>query len=418
MDNQVYGLVESLVEKNKPGYLALLQDLVRIPSANPPGDTTAIHQYVSDLLTERGIKFQTYLPRENNPSLIAEFGTGASPKLVINGHYDTFPVGDPTAWEDDPFSGSVIDGKLFGRGASDMKAGVAAAIATFLFLFEEQITLLGSVILNLVSDEESGSEWGAWWLAENVPSLIGDVCLIGEPSGITTPLIGQKAPLWIKLTTHSSPRHGAYSDGKDAVWEMSRAISVIQTLNDLHYPSPESVAGIVKALKEEAQAEGTGNDWWLERPSVNFGHIEGGDKVNVVPSSCTLELDIRVPFGATSEELLAQLKQKLDQAGINADFEVIMGKRDAPNFTPWDDPFILIVRQSIHTVTGKEPKPLMMPYYTDERVFRKHGVKTVSCGPMEYHMGGPNEHIILDEYYQMIKIFCLTVLDYCQADFS
>jgi len=408
-------LILNHIENRSEWFIELLQQLVRIPTVNPPGDTTNIHNYVKSLLDQRGIDYQEYTPREKNPNLVAIIGSGRSPKLTFNGHYDTFPVEDASLWTDDPFSGSIRDGKLFGRGVSDMKAGDAAALGVFLMFLDERVEFEGTLVLNLVSDEENGSRWGTWWLAANVPDILGDACLIGEPVGVHTPLIGQKGLLWIRIRTEGEPMHGAYSDGRDAVWHMARAIQEIQTLNDLTYPAPKEIAELVEHLKTKMRATGVGHDWWLERPSINFGRISGGVKVNVVPSSCEIELDVRVPFGTTKEEILKELQIRLERAGANATIEVINGESDRPNFTSWDHPFIHVLRDSIGSATGKEAEPLLMPYFTDERVFRQHGIPTASCGPTEHNMGGTDEFIVIEEYLQTVKVFALTAAEFCIA---
>jgi succinyl-diaminopimelate desuccinylase len=404
------------IETRSKWFIELLQQLVRIQSPNPPGDTTQIHAFVKNLLDQRGIAYQEYIPHEKNPNLVAVLGSGKSPKLTFNGHYDTFPVEDSSLWTDGPYSGSIRDGKIFGRGVSDMKAGDAAALGVFLMILEEHIKFNGSLVLNLVSEEENGSRWGAWWMAANVPEILGDACLVGEPVGVQTPLIGQKAPLWVKIKTIGEPMHGAYSDGRDAVWQMARAIQEIQTLNDLSYPPPEPIAELVEKLKKQLKMTGAGHDWWMERPSINFGRISGGVKINVVPSSCEIELDIRVPFGTTKEVILKELQSRLDRAGVNASVEVIYGENDSPNFTSWDHPFIQVLRDSICTTTGVMPEPLLMPYMTDERVFRKYGVPTASCGPNEHNMGGTDEFVVIEEFLQTAKVFALTSAEFCKAD--
>ncbi len=403
------------IEHRANWFIELLQHLVQIPTVNPPGDTTDIHNFVKGLLDQRQISYKEYTPHDKNPNLVAFLGSGKSPKLTFNGHYDTFPVEDAALWADDPFSGCIRDGKLFGRGVSDMKAGDAAALGVFLMFMEEKVEFEGTLVLNLVSDEENGSRWGTWWLAANVPEILGDACLIGEPVGVTTPLIGQKGPLWVRVKTLGEPMHGAYSDGRDAVWQMARAIQAIQTLNELTYSPPAEIADIVAQLKATIRSTGVGQDWWLERPSINFGRITGGVKVNVVPSSCEIELDIRVPFGTTKEVILLELEKRLDSASVNATYEVINGEKDRPNFTPWNDPFIKVVRSSIGLSTGKEAEPLIMPYFTDERVFRQFGIPTASCGPSEHNMGGTDEFVVIDEYLQTVKVFALTAAKYCQA---
>jgi len=413
IDTQLRDWVFEQVEKRGDWFVELCQKLVQIPTPNPPGDTTHMAVYIKGLLDERGILYAEYAPKAESPNIVTKLGSGDSPKLSLNGHMDVFPVGDISEWTDNPYSGAVRDGRLYGRGSSDMKAGVAAALGTFLMMAEENVAFDGTVVLSLVSDEETGSKWGAWWLADNVPEILGDACLIGEPTGCLTPVIGQKAPYWVRITTHSKAQHGAFNDGRDAVWQMAKIIVAIQTLNDLVYDPPAEIASLTRELKRQEREAGSGNEWWFEHPSVNFGRISGGLKVNIVPSSCELELDLRIPFGATSGEIHKELERRLAEAGADADLEVITGERDAPNFTDPNDPYIRLVVQAIQETTGREPQPVLRPYFTDGRVFRMHGVPTVSCGPMHYNMAGPDEHILIEEYLQVVRVFALTTAVFC-----
>jgi succinyl-diaminopimelate desuccinylase len=404
------------VETQKDWFIKLCQSLIQIPTPNPPGETTEAFVYIKDLFEVRDIPYQIYEPKKGCPNLVAMLGSGDSPKLTLNGHIDTFPVGEPEKWSGNPYSGIVKNGKIFGRGAADMKAGSSAALGVFLLMAEENVEFEGTVMLSLVSDEETGSEWGTWWLADNVPEMIGDACLIGEPTGVGTPLIGQKAPLWLSIKTESMAEHGAFNDGRDAIWQMAKAILALQTLNDLTYKPPREIVPLVNTLKEKAKKEGNGRgEWWLERPSVNFGRISGGLKVNIVPSSCELELDIRIPFGTTKDELLDELDQRLKKIKVAAEVEIIMGERDQPNYSSWDDPFLTLLNEVITQVHQEQPQPLLMPYFTDGRIFRQHGVVTASCGPTAYNMAAPNEYITIEDFLKVVKIFGLTTLSYCHA---
>lgn len=401
------------IKKREQWFVELCRDLVRIPSPNPPGDTRRIAEFIQKMLEARHIPYTVYAPNEECPNIVATIGSGEKPKLVLNGHLDAYAVEKPETWSVDPYGGLIRDGRMYGRGSCDMKAGVAAALGNFLMFHEEGAQLDGTVVLALVSDEESGSKWGAWWLVDNVPDILGDAVLVGEPSGVRTPLIGQKAPLWLRLTTHSQPQHGSYSNGKDAVWQMAKAILAAQTLNELKYEPPEKIRWLVERLKQKEAQAGMGREWWLDQPSVNFGVIQGGLKINVVPSSCTLELDTRVPFGATRQDILAALEQKFTEESLNVDLEIITGERDNPNYTPWEDVFVQVVAEAVQIATDQLAEPLLMPYLTDERVWRHKGIPAVSCGPKDYNMAAADEYIIVGEYLQAVQVFGLTMANFC-----
>jgi succinyl-diaminopimelate desuccinylase len=405
--------IDTEIDAQQDELIRLCQDLVRIPSPNPPGDTTGVARYIKDRLNRSGIPFQEHLPRPENPILVSTLGSG-SPRLVLNGHLDVFPVPDPGAWSGDPYSGALQAGQLCGRGASDMKAGVAAALGVFLLFARGGVHLDGSLVLTLVSDEENGGRWGTQWLLERFPELRGDACLIGEPTGWQTPAVGEKSPLWIKIRTHSPARHGAYSDGRDAVWQLARLVLAIQELHEAAYAVQGPIAPLAAELARRERESGSGNEWWLVQPSVNFGCIQGGVKVNVAPASAELFLDVRVPFGTSASHIIGELRRRIAGSGVEADMEIVLGEDENPNYSSLESPFWDSLRRAVIATSGQEPRPRLTPYLSDGRLYRKYGVETVLCGPQDYGMGAENEHIVVADYLNVVRIFAHTAANFCR----
>ena len=169
--------------------VAFLRGFLRAKSPNPPGDTREATKYITDYLDAKGVSFDVVGPDPEKPNVVSSFDSPAEGKrLILNGHIDVFPVGSGEGWSQDPWGGKLVDGKIYGRGACDMKAGTTASIYTYLVLHELREQLKGSVTLTAVSDEETGGRLGAGWLIENVPETLGDCCINGEPSSpYTTP---------------------------------------------------------------------------------------------------------------------------------------------------------------------------------------------------------------------------------------
>ena len=150
----------------------LASKLIKIPSVNPPGDTSEIAAFVKDYLEEEGVAVELCEPAEKRVNLIAEIGERESDRvLVLNGHLDVVPIGDRSRWSFDPFSGEVRDGYLLGRGASDMKGGLAGIIYAFKRLVKFEDQLRGRLKLVCVADEETGGTCGASYLVENGKAL-------------------------------------------------------------------------------------------------------------------------------------------------------------------------------------------------------------------------------------------------------
>jgi len=276
-----------------------------------------------------------------------------------------------------------------------------------------KVRLDGTLVLTLVSDEENGGRWGTRWLLEGFPELRGDACLIGEPTGWLTPAVGEKSPLWVKIRTCSPARHGAYSDGRDAVWQLARLVLAIQELHDVCYEVQGSIAPLAAELARRERESGSGNEWWLTQPSVNFGCIQGGVKVNVAPDSAELFLDVRVPFGTTASHIIGELRRKIAETGVEAEVEIVLGDDENPNYSSLQSPFWETLRRAIVSTTGQEPQPRLTPYLSDGRLYRKYGVETILCGPKDYGMGAENEHIVVDDYLKVVRIFAHTAAAFC-----
>src|SRR5881628_1512838 len=152
------------IRRRRQELYELAASLVRIPSENPPGDTTEIASFIKRYLEERGLAPRVYEPKSGLPNIVATLGAGR-PNLVLSGHLDEFPAGE--GWTVPPFAGLLSDGKIVGRGAGDMKAGLAVALFVVTLLREHAVDLRGRLTLAFASDEETGGRWGTEWLLAN-----------------------------------------------------------------------------------------------------------------------------------------------------------------------------------------------------------------------------------------------------------
>ncbi|HBT73757.1 MAG TPA: succinyl-diaminopimelate desuccinylase, partial [Lysinibacillus sp.] len=309
------------VEKHQDELIAFCSKLIQIPSVNPPGDTTEITAFIENYLQDVGITYQKYEAADKMFNLVASIGSGEGKELIYCGHTDVVPVGDLSKWEFNPFSGEVKDGWMLGRGASDMKAGLAGIIFATKLLKKLNIELPGKLTLAIVPDEETGGEFGVPWLLER-GFVQGDGCLIAEPSSPLNPTIGQKGSYWFELEVRGEPGHGSLSPlaGRNAIVDAIRAIQEIRTLWDLEITIPEEVLPLIEVSKKymrEVEKDRLKYQEVLEKITVNIGTIEGGTKSNVIPDYCKVQVDCRLPFGITQEEVTEILKHKLDGLAID-----------------------------------------------------------------------------------------------------
>jgi succinyl-diaminopimelate desuccinylase len=171
------------IDENRDEILELLRQFLRIRSVNPPGDTREAASFVRAVLDRFGVRHRTAAFTDSMPNIIGRWDAGlAGRHLVLNGHMDVFPATNDRLWNAD-----IIDGKIVGRGASDMKTGTLASILTYCYLYADRERLFGALTLTVVSDEQSGGRYGTKYLFDAFPDEIaGDCCLNGEPSGLAS----------------------------------------------------------------------------------------------------------------------------------------------------------------------------------------------------------------------------------------
>ena len=400
------------IEKHREFIVKLCRDIIKMPTENPPGECTSLANFLKDLLRERGLHFRVYEPRKGNPNLVSTIKWGQGERnLVLNGHMDIFPVGDIRLWNLDPFSGTMKDGRIFGRGAADMKGGFTASLASFLLLNELNLDLDGVLTFMAVSDEETGGRWGTEWLLRNKPELKGDACIIGEPSGTNAVRIGEKGLCQLKIRTTGEPGHGSYGNGYNAITKMGNTFPILRALIQLQAEIPQDLESHMQAAKRQLDEISNGRGWLLEHPSMNVGIIRGGVKVNMIPVSCETEVDIRVPLGMTPERILQILEKELIEAGLD-DVELELISRSIANYTSPDSELAKLVYKNVREVTGLKVPYTMTTGATDGRFFRERGVPTVIYGPPPYGMAAPNEYITIKDLITVTKVHSITAFDY------
>ncbi len=393
---------------------ALLADLVRIPSENPPGDTRALARFVCDWLAARGHTPRVVAAREDLPNIVCTL-RGARPgrALVLNGHLDTYPAGDRAAWSVDPFGGVVRDGKLYGRGVGDMKAGVAAHLLTFAALADVARDLAGRLTLTLVSDEENGGALGAGHLLGAEPEARGDACLIGDAGAADVICFAEKGAVWADLSAKGRGAHSAHvHKGRNAIHALVGALRDVMALDGLDVGVPDAVRVEVERGRAETDAAfGEGATAVLGRVTVTVGLVEGGRKRNLVPDAARAEVDLRIPAGGSTGPVLRALDAVARRHGV----EVAVLSAKEPHWSPPDSAIFGALRRATERVRGR-PAPLAGRIgASDARYFRPAGIPTAVYGPAVANMGGPDEHVDLDEWWDVVRVHVTAALDLLAA---
>ena len=410
-----------LSQVNTDGELTeLLQNLLRIPSDNPPGDTTAIAGFIHDYLKEHGIDSRIVTTKPGIANIISSVGSG-SPHLVLNGHLDTFPaeVGEP--WSIPPYSGELRDGKLYGRGAGDMKGGLAALLFSFIKVAETQHK--GTLTFTGTSDEETGGEWGALWLLDNDPSVLGDAVLNGEPSGLTV-RIGEKSRVSIVLEAEGKAAHGSFAGyvGENAIMKMVKILPLVAEFQGtparLSEETLRLTEEVMKGYKQQYGHESETMANVLKEVTINIGTITGGSEDNIVPAYCKVKVDTRLPLGITPMEITEEIKAKIHE--VDPSIKVSWARPPQivteSTYSSMEAEITKVLAKNSMEVTGEKPLYSFTSGGTDCRFWRNRGIPAVCYGPRVYAMGGVDEHITEEDLVTTAKVHIGTILDYLNKD--
>jgi len=368
--------------------------LVQLPTENPPGNEKVAAQFLKPVLSKMGFKVKTLLSPKGRWNLIGErrWGNGGQ-TLIFNGHLDVVPAGDPSQWKYPPFQGKLHKGRIYGRGASDMKSGIASFIHALSMIDRSKTHLhQGAVILHLVSDEESHGHQGMGFLTQK-GGIHGDAALVGEPTDLF-PVIAHKGALWLKISTLGKSAHSARPHlGVNAIEKMMKLIHQINLIS----------------LEKEHPL--------LGKPTLNVGTIRGGTKINIVPDRCEIELDRRILPGEKKGEIVREVKEILDSLRLQDPlFQYQMEEIDSaePSEVNPEEEIVRMGVEAIHQVTG-ESRPLRaFSGFTDSRYYiNQCRIPTLVLGPGETNqIHTKDESVEVEALVWAAHIYALIVINY------
>lgn len=449
-------------------HITFLQSFIRAPAPNPPGDTRQAAAVIATYLSARGINHEVIAAKETLDNVVSDFNCGASsegrledkmgPRLIMNGHIDVFPAGDGAGWDRDPWSGDLVDGRVHGRGGVDMKAGTAASVIAYAYLYKYRAHLGAgaSVGLAAVSDEETGGRFGTKWLLEQQEAekqgegshsstttttsigakrkksrWAGDVVIIAEPGGLNTIRFAEKGTLRLTFTVDVGPgAHGAYTHlSKSATRIAARLINDLAVVEDI-VPDvdPALRAHLARADVREALdvSMGAGAADIAMKCTLNIGTLHGGLKVNMIPGRCVFEADIRMPLGLTAARVMAVIHEVLDKGNYpEAEVAVQEAASNPAAASPHDHPMVeILARQAARVMkpenqckegeTRESLAPVAVPSMgaTDCKHYRYAGVPAYVFGVSPETMGATNESVSVEEFLVVIKTHALAAWEF------
>jgi len=398
-----------LLDEIREEVTALLSDLIRINTTNPPGNETPAAKYLAETLEREGFECEVLESAPGRGNLITRLkGTGEKPSLLLLSHLDVVAA-NPKEWSVNPFSGLVKDGFVWGRGAMDMKSMTAMEVMVMKLLKRRGVKLKGDVILAATADEERGGEYGAGWLVKNHPEKVRADYVINEGGGQAVPVDGknvftiqtaEKGILWFKVKAKGRPGHGSVPGAADnAILRMGRVVDRLGNHRAEVVLTP-TVREFLEVMAREKREAGEALRLLLQNPAgadevldklaqkdkgmaeelramlrmtITPTIIHGGVKENIIPSECEAVFDCRILPGQTPETALNYVKGLLDDIGLDKlDFEIIQANE--PSESPTNTPLYKLM---VETLKKFDPNcavtPILLTGGTDSRFFRKMG---------------------------------------------
>ncbi len=364
----------------------LTQRLIAFDTINPPGREAACAEFLCAYLERAGIAAELISFGEGRANVLASIG-GSSDNmpLCFTGHIDTVPLG-ATAWKSDPFAGEISQERVYGRGSSDMKSGIAAFVVA-LARMAERLDSGPGVRLIVTGGEETGCE-GAAYLAGKGLLLKGGALIVGEPTANAS-LAGHKGALWLRATTRGVTAHGSMPElGENAIYKAARALLRLEVYE-------------IAAARHEHMGCTT----------LNVGTVHGGLNLNSVPDRTEIGIDIRTVPGCAHDKVRKDLAHYL---GAEADLEPIVDVGAV--WTDPDNSWLQRVAEIAADVTGEVKGPGAATFFTDASVLvgAMGGIPAAILGPGEPKMAHQtDEYCELSRIEEAVEIYGRVIADWC-----
>ncbi len=373
--------------------IAFLQDLVRVPSVNPPGDVREAIRLCDEKLQGTGFATAIVGATAEQVNVVSTLpGSGDGPHLALNAHVDVVPIGAEADWTYPPFGAEIHDGRVYGRGAGDDKASVAAQVMAGVALARAGVPLEGTLIVTAVADEETTGALGAGYIVQN-GHVDADFVIVGEQTQCQI-CVAERGAVGIGLTVWGATGHAAAPwDGVNAVEAMALIISTLR--NEL-WP----------VLETRTHA-------YLPPSTATVSRIDGGVKNNVIPDRCDIFIDRRIVPGETVAGVAAEIHDLATEAiaaieGLRVAVDVKTSRlpRESDPASP--------IGRALQTATrflGKEPVLTGFFAGTDAKYFAPKGWPTLVMGPGDPATAhAPDEWVSVDEVIEATRLYALAAL--------
>ncbi len=417
------------IRNNQDKLVKFIQDLVRIPSIS--GEEGEIQKFIYKKLTELDLKpkliypnieilrksddyFETtsftkygYKDRPNVAGILK--GTGNGRSICLSGHVDVVSPEPVEHWSRNPWSGEIDGDFIYGRGAGDMKAGVASMIFALQALKETKTQLKGDVLIETTIDEEDGGIGGNLYMRLTQPKT--DAAIIPEPGGYAIS-IASAGVMYFRVIVTGVPAHAATAHyGVNAIVKM---VPIIEALTSLNIERQSTISYKYAEVDPRMKGKAT---------TLNIGVIKAGDWPSTVPALCILECRIGFPPGETREIVMSQIERTIQNIA-NKDRWL----KDHPPKIEWfgwkarpheqnpEDPFVQLIDKKIQEFSGIKPIYIGGSSGLDARFFVYNGIPAVSFGPLAEKIHSIDERVSIKSTVKTTEIIIGTIMDWCGVE--
>ncbi|MBM7715031.1 acetylornithine deacetylase [Bacillus thermophilus] len=414
--------INQWIDENREAHIKFLQKLVQLASTQ--GNEKEVQDNVAlflnsldldvdvweldgDRLKQHPYFYSNRETFENSPNVVGVLkGTGGGKSIILNGHVDVVPEGDHEQWDDDPYSGKIVDGKIYGRGATDMKGGNASLMIALDAVTSLDIRLKGDVIFQSVVEEESG---GAGTLDAILKGYKADAAIIPEPTNMKI-FPKQQGSKWFRLIITGRTAHGGTR--YHGVSAIDKTFIVTEHIKEL------------EKVRNDRITDPLYNNIPIPVP-INMGVIKGGDWPSSVPDIVQLEGRIGIAPHETMEQVQAEMEQWMKKLSEKDEWfqdhpvEIEwFGARWVPGEIATDHPLMNSLISNFKAITNEDPVIEAAPWGTDGGLLSQVGdTPTVVFGPGTTGLAHyPNEAIDIEKIFEAAKIIAATIVDWCEVD--
>jgi acetylornithine deacetylase/succinyl-diaminopimelate desuccinylase-like protein len=415
---------------------------LQIDTSNPPGNEKPAARFLGSLIEREGIPVEYIETAPNREIAVATLkGGGSKRPLMLCNHTDVVPV-EAQYWDVPAFEGVVKDGRIYGRGAVDMKGCGVMQLMAFLLLARQKAQLKRDIVFCAVPDEEAGSEYGMVWLCEHRPDLVdvefelsegggGSSRFGGQPAKLFTVATNEKDICWLRLTAVGMPGHGSRPHADNSAVHLIRALNrltdwdrgVTFTPDTEAYVAKLGEAGLLKEAGDRAALEqrirATSEFYAMFLNTLNLTMLDAGIKANVIPAKSTAVIDCRLLPGQTKEDWIRQVRERIDDDRILVELE--SPDQGEPEQVPWDTELFRVINDVVkEAMEDAVVVPGMTIGGTDNRFLRARGIPAYGFIPCllspEERAGfhGNNEFLTIENFnmgvelmYEVVRRMCV-----------